>query len=85
MDLDTLVKASVAEALALSPGEEAMLGLDTALLGVHPDFNSMAVLTLVTALEDQLGVSMADDLRADAFATVGTLVADIRHRLDIAR
>jgi acyl carrier protein len=39
-----------------------------------PEFDSMAVVSIVTAIEEQYGVSIADDeLTADVFATLGSL------------
>lgn len=80
VDLDAEVKACVAEALALNDRDEAALDASTALLGVHPDFNSMAVLVLLTSLEERLGMSFADDIRLEAFTTVGTLIEYLRYR-----
>lgn len=84
MELEQEVMACVAEALALGPAAAAALTLDTALLGAHPDFNSMSVLALLTALEDRLGLTMGDDVQAEAFTSVATLVADVRVRLGAA-
>lgn len=52
------------------------LGFDreTALLGSVPELDSMAVLALITALEDHFGIALADeDLNGSVFATVGSL------------
>ncbi len=47
---------------------------DTALLGHVPEVDSMAVVAILTAIEDQYGISIDDDeMSADIFATVGTL------------
>lgn len=61
---------------ALSLGDRAdRLTLDSPLLGAIPEFDSMAVVTVVTLLEDELGCTIEDDeLSADVFATVGSLV-----------
>jgi acyl carrier protein len=46
----------------------------TALFGSLPEFDSMAVVTIVTAIEEQFGVTVNDDeLTADLFATLGSL------------
>jgi acyl carrier protein len=81
VDLDREVMTCVAEALALDAAAAARLSPQTALLGAHPDFNSMAVLALLTALEDRLGVSIADDIDVQAFTSIGTLIEDLRQRL----
>ncbi|MBB5204008.1 acyl carrier protein [Inhella inkyongensis] len=46
----------------------------TALLGAVPELDSMAVVSLMTAMEEQLGISIDDDeVDGDVFATVGSL------------
>ena len=53
----------------------ASLQMDTTLLGGIPEFDSMAVVTVITALEDNYGFVVDDDeISADTFATVGTVV-----------
>ena len=47
---------------------------DTPLLGALPELDSMAVVSLMTAMEEQLGISIDDDeVDGDVFATVGSL------------
>jgi acyl carrier protein len=51
------------------------LNAESPLLGGMPEFDSMAVVTVVTMLEDEFGITVEDDeLAADVFATVGTLM-----------
>ena len=46
----------------------------TALLGSLPELDSLAVLALITGLENHFGVTFCDDdLQGAAFATVGQL------------
>jgi acyl carrier protein len=46
----------------------------TQLFGVLPEFDSMAVVTIVTALEEQFDIVIEDDdLTAEVFATLGSL------------
>jgi acyl carrier protein len=61
---------------ALSLGERAeRLTPDSALLGAVPEFDSMAVVAVVTMLEEELGIAFSDDeLSAETFATVRSLV-----------
>lgn len=55
---------------------------ESALLGGIPEFDSMAVVTVVTMLEDELGLAVDDDeLSADVFATVGTLTDFVEQKL----
>lgn len=47
----------------------------TELLGGIAEFDSMAVVLVITALEDNLGVAVDDDeISAETFETVGSLV-----------
>lgn len=47
---------------------------ETALLGALPEMDSMAVVSLMTAMEEQLGIDIQDDeIDGDVFATVGSL------------
>jgi acyl carrier protein len=68
---------------ALHLGDRATrLGPDSRLLGGLPEFDSMAVVTVVTMLEDQFGITVADDeLSADVFGTVGALVRFVDGKL----
>ncbi len=62
-------------AAVLNLGQRAeRLGHASPLLGGLPEFDSMAVIALVTALEDAFDISFDDeDITAEAFETVGTL------------
>lgn len=47
---------------------------NTTLLGSVPEFDSMAVVSVITAIEDNFGVVVDDDeVTAELFETVGTL------------
>ncbi len=47
---------------------------ESALLGSIPEMDSMAVVTVLTAIEEQYGVIIDDDeISAEIFETVGTL------------
>jgi acyl carrier protein len=55
---------------------------NTALLGAIPELDSMAVVSLITALEEQLGLVVDDDdIDGDTFATVGSLTDFVAARL----
>jgi acyl carrier protein len=61
------------EVLSLN-GRAANWRGDSPLLGAIPELDSMAVVSLLTTLEERFGFTIADDeLDASAFATVGTL------------
>lgn len=52
--------------------------VDTRLLGAIPELDSMAVVGLLTTIEETFGIQIADDaVSADDFETVATLVAFI--------
>lgn len=47
---------------------------DSALLGSLPEFDSMAVVSVLTALEERLGIVVEDDeITAETFETLGSL------------
>lgn len=53
----------------------------TALLGSTPELDSMAVVTVIGALEERFGISVADDeISAETFSTVGTLSAFVESK-----
>lgn len=63
-------------------GRSAAFDAATPLLGALPELDSMAVLNLITALEDQLGFVIHDDeIDGEAFATLGSLVTFVNGKL----
>jgi acyl carrier protein len=63
------------EVLGLGGRAEAF-DADTPLLGAIPELDSMAVVTLITTLEERFGIRVDDDeISGDTFATVGSLAA----------
>lgn len=73
MDSLAIVKKILRATLNLGDRAERLTA-DSPLLGGLPEFDSMAVVTVVTMIEDELGVTIDDDeLSADLFATVGSL------------
>ncbi|SEL62522.1 Acyl carrier protein [Roseateles sp. YR242] len=58
---------------------------DTALLGAIPELDSMAVVSLITALEEQFGIVVDDDeIDGSTFATVGALTDFLNGKLAAA-
>ncbi|WP_372626981.1 acyl carrier protein [Arsukibacterium sp.] len=54
---------------------------NTALLGAIPEFDSMAVIAVITELEDQLGIEFDDDeISAEIFETFGGLEAFVSEK-----
>jgi acyl carrier protein len=69
------VKALVAETLGVVDRLELM-NASTGLLGSMPELDSMAVVELITAIEDRFGFEVDEgDITADAFETLGTLAS----------
>jgi acyl carrier protein len=54
----------------------------TPLMGSVPELDSMAVVGIITALEEDFGFSIADEeISADIFATFGSLTSFVEHKL----
>jgi len=54
----------------------------TPLLGAMPELDSMAVVAILTTLEDRFGFSVGDDeIEGATFATVGSLVDFVERKL----
>lgn len=63
----------LADSLQLGRRAAALTASDR-LLGAMPEFDSMAVVTVVTMIEDEFEITMDDDeLSADVFETLGSL------------
>ena len=71
------VKQILAATLQLG-GRAKTMNLSTPLLGSIAEFDSMAVVAVLTAIEEQYGFDIEDDeISADVFETVGSLVSFI--------
>ena len=68
---------------ALQLGARArVLDASTALLGAIPELDSMAVVNVITALEEHFGFSVSDDeIDASTFATLGSLSDFVEQKL----
>lgn len=66
--------ASVLDEVLGLRGRAAAFLVDTPLLGALPELDSMAVVSLLTALEDRFGIIVDDDdIDGSTFATLGSL------------
>ena len=64
-------------------GRSASFTADTPLLGAIPELDSMAVVSLITGMEEQLGITVDDDdIDGATFATVGSLVDFVDGKLN---
>ena len=68
---------------ALGLGERGQtLTMASGLFGEMPEFDSMAVVNVVTALEDRFDIYFEDEeIDGEVFETVGTLVAFVDRKL----
>jgi len=66
----------------LSLGEAGQrLEADSPLLGSLPELDSMAVISLIGALEDHFGIEVGDDdISASTFETLGSLAAFVAQK-----
>ncbi|RJG04340.1 acyl carrier protein [Noviherbaspirillum sedimenti] len=75
------IKALLAETLNLGARAES-LNAQSSLLGSLPELDSMAVIHLITALEDRFGIMIEDDdISASTFETVASLAAFVDSKL----
>lgn len=81
MDIKSEILGLLDETLSLG-GRAATFGTDTALLGAIPELDSMAVVALITGIEERFGFVVDDDeIDGATFATVGTLLAFVEEKL----
>lgn len=63
-------------------GRSSTFSDDTALMGSVPELDSMGVVSLITAFEDQFGFSVEDDeIDGSVFETFGTLLSFVETKL----
>ena len=59
------------------------LTADSGLMGEIPEFDSMAVVTVLTMVEEEYDLAIEDDeVSAEIFETVGSLVRFIEQKVD---
>lgn len=74
MNVEQEVLRVLDEVLSLG-GRGLAFTRETHLLGAIPELDSMAVVTLLTTLEERLGIAVDDgEIDGATFATVGSLV-----------
>lgn len=82
MDVKSEVLAILDEVLSLK-GRTSSFSEDTALLGAIPELDSMAVVALITSMEEHFDFIVEDDeIDGAAFATVGTLIDFVQGKLN---
>ena len=81
MNVSEQVLRVLDEALSLQ-GRALVFDRTTPLLGALPELDSMAVLALITGLENHFGIAFQDDdLNGAVFATVGSLTELVEQAL----
>ena len=76
------VKTLLIDVLHLGAAGE-QLSADSPLLGSLPELDSMAVVTLIGALEEHFGIMVDDDdISASTFATLGSLAQFVAARVE---
>ena len=77
-DVTVIVNSSLQLGNRAVPADESV-----ALLGNLPELDSMAVVTLITALEEQFDMVVEDDeIGAETFETLGSLTAFVHQKID---
>jgi len=81
--MDTVVRIRRILRDTLNLGDRAeKLNPASALLGGIPEFDSMAVVTVLTMIEDDFGIAIDDDeVTAAVFETLGTLVSFVDQKV----
>lgn len=75
MDTPARLKKILADSLQIGARAEALTPASP-LLGAIAEFDSMVVVTVLTMIEDEFGITVEDDeVSADVFETLGTLTA----------
>jgi acyl carrier protein len=75
------VKNILSDVLSLGERKNS-LGENSILLGSIPELDSMAVVNVITALEEHFGISVDDDeISARTFETVGSLTRFVQQKL----
>lgn len=81
LDITQEVLRILDEVLSLN-GRAKTFSANTSLLGAIPELDSMAVVTLITTLEEQFGLVVDDDdIDGSTFATVGSLTDFVNSKL----
>ena len=76
------VRSVVGEVLQIGARAER-LDRDSELIGSIPEFDSMAVVAVVTALEENFDIEVDDDdISAETFETLGTLVDFVNAKVE---
>ena len=80
MSLSLEIKALLKESLQLNEVEH--WDESTEILGAIPEFDSMAIVTVLTLIEEHYGIMIDDDeVSAELFETLGSLIAFVSEKV----
>ena len=75
-EVEATVRSLLVDVLGLAPDRVGRFDDETELLGALPELDSMAVATLLTELEERLGILIEDeDVEAEDLMTFGRLMS----------
>ena len=75
-EVEATVRSLLVDVLGLPPARVAAFNEETELFGALPELDSMAVATLLTEMEERLGILIEDeDVEAEDLMSFGRLVA----------
>ena len=79
--IQTTVKQILVRNLNLC-GQAEEMTMSSPLLGAIPELDSMAVVSIITALEEDFSFTIDyDEISADSFKTLGSLIAFVEKKL----
>lgn len=82
MQVESQVRSILRDTLSLGARANRLVG-ESPLLGAVPELDSMAVVTVIGALEDAFGITVQDDeISGATFGTFGSLVAYVQAKVD---
>ncbi len=82
MSIETDVKNIVISSLGLNVSPDK-IALSDGLLGTVPEFDSLAVVTVMEAIEDQFDITIDDDeVDAEIFETFGSLLRFVEQKIN---
>ncbi len=80
MNIDGIVRQVLRDVLSLGARADS-LNHSSPLLGAVPEMDSMAVVNVIAALEDQFDITVQDDeITGETFATFGSITEFVREK-----
>lgn len=81
-EIEATLRTLLGDVLGLDAARIAGFDEQTALFGALPEFDSMAVASLLTGIEERFAVLIEDDdVDAEDFASFGKLLAFVRRKV----